>query len=130
MSDNLTKWGLPVNTLTEKELSSFVSGEPPEPLSDRRSSARRKYPCIRAVADCKSDKEAANAFYPVQCQDLSANGIGFFSPKRPATDSVVVRLSAEDEQPVLVRAKVVYCNEKSGDPSFPFVVGCMFTKRL
>lgn len=130
MADNLTKWGVPVNALTEQELSSFVSGEPLAPLSDRRASARREYRCVRAVADCKSDQETADAFYSVQCQDLSARGIGFFSPKHPATDAVVIRLSAEGERPVLVRAEVIYCNEKSGNPSFPFVVGCMFTKRL
>lgn len=132
MTGYTTKDSLPIDALTDHELTAFLNGQPAvaEPPSERRSCERRQFHCVRAAADWDETEAPPASYYHVQCRDLSARGIAFFSPKRPMADSLVVRLSADGEKPVLVGARVVYCNDKSGDPSFPFVVGCMFTKRL
>lgn len=132
MTGYKTKDSLPIDALTDRELTAFLKGHPvvAEQPSERRSTQRRPFRCIRVAADWDEANGPPGAYYQVQCRDLSARGIAFFSPRRPAADSLVIRLSAEGEQPVLVGAKVIHCDAKSGDPSFPFAVGCLFTKRL
>jgi hypothetical protein len=132
MTGYTTKDSLPIDTLTDHELTAFLNGQPAvaEHPTERRSCERRQFRCLRTAADWVEENGPPASFYHVQCRDLSARGIAFYSPKRPNAESLVVRLSADGEEPLLVGAHVVYCNDKSGDPSFPFVVGCMFTKRL
>ena len=127
----LTKDGLPIDGLTEAEMTAFLNGKPlvAEKPSERRSSPRHPFHCLRSAADWQ-EGVAAGAYYQVRCHDLSANGIGFFAPKPPGSHTLIVRLSADGEKPVLIAAKVVYTNDKSGDAAFPYVVGCMFTHRL
>jgi hypothetical protein len=132
MTSYIMKDGLPIDSLTDDEMAAFLKGRPliAEAASDRRSSPRSQFRCLRLAADLPEGGCASGNFYPVRCQDLSSRGIGFFAPKQPGSRSLVVQLSADGESPVLIEGKVVYCNDKSGDPAFPFVVGCMFTKRL
>ena len=123
---------LPSAFLTEDEMSSLIHRkqvlveEPP----DRRATERRSYRCFRAVADYDHRAASSDAFYHVHCRDISTCGIGFLSPKRPDGETLVLRLSADGEPPLLIASKIVYCHQSSVDPAFPFVVGCLFVKRL
>lgn len=122
----------PADALTTAEIATIINANlaPGEIPPERRSSDRHEYSCLRAVADWQRDAAKPYSFYPVRCRDISTRGIGFCAPKRPASDAVVIRLSADGEKPLLIAGKVVHCEERSGDPAFPFVVGCTFTKRL
>lgn len=120
---------LPADRLTDDELSAFMKGAGLVAESDRRSSVRRAFCCVRLAADYKSGQPTSD-FYRVLCRDLSTSGIGFFSPKRPTSRSVVIRLTADGERPVLIAGDVVYCHDKSGELRFPWIVGCVFTKRI
>jgi hypothetical protein len=118
--------------LTEDEVSGLINRkqllveEPPE----RRAAERRDYRCFRAVADCDPESKSSGVYYHVHCRDISTRGIGFLSPKRPVGDTLVLRLSPDGEPPLLIAAKIVFCQPDSGDPAFPFVVGCLFLERL
>ena len=118
----------PPGELSAHEIAMLIGSKPVSPggVVDRRSSARHDYRRLRAAASWHDP----NKFQPIYCQDLSTRGIGFFSSERPSSKVIVIRLSAENQKPVLVTARVVYCNDRSGNASFPFVVGCVFTKRL
>jgi hypothetical protein len=116
--------------LSDGELAMLLR-QPAASERDRRFIHREAFRCLRAAASWEVTTAVdESTFHQVYCQDLSRRGIGFFSPMKPASESIVIRLSAENEAPLLVAAKVVYCNDRSGNSSFPFVVGCVFTNRL
>lgn len=82
------------------------------------------------VAEFQDGEAAPDAFYRVRCRNITTKGIGFHSPKKPAGDSLVIRLMREGDKPLLLAGKIAYCNDQSGNPAFPFSVGCWFTERL
>lgn len=113
-------------TLTDDELATLIGRPTAGPQAERRLRQRQDSRSLRAAASW----DQAAVFHPILCKDLSTNGIGFFCAVKPEGDSVIVRLSADDQPSMFVAAKVIYCNDTSGEPSFPFVVGCLFTGRL
>ena len=120
--------------LDQSEVEKLVGTErlqEPVATPNRRARERHRFRCLRTAAiwDEKASPGPLD-FYDIRCQDLSTQGIGFYSPEKPDSDFLVIRLHADSDKPIVVGAKVVYCNDKSGDPSYPFVVGCMFTRRL
>lgn len=97
--------------------------------AERRRSPRRPYRYRQLIAPCGEQMPAAEDFIEVDCADISAGGLSFYYPERPAFSQVIVALG---QAPFLThfKAKVVRVVDLSNEAENRFLVGCQFTGRV
>jgi hypothetical protein len=101
------------------------------PHDDRRTSKRMPYGCSGTVAAfLPPDIPPKEAFWMIRCRDLSRRGIAFYSPIKPSSPSLVVRLGSLDGADCLLACRVSHCADVGTQASPQFLVGCEFLERL
>ena len=99
--------------------------------ADRRQRARRSYPTVQSIAPyCNENLPLREHFRQVQCQDLSTNGIAFFSDVPPSYDRLVVALASAFDVIYLTAAVAHY--KQVGPAGQPpcYLIGCRFLGRV
>jgi hypothetical protein len=99
--------------------------------ADRRQRARRSYPTVQSIAPYRNENlPLRDHFRQVQCQDLSTNGIAFFSDVPPSYDRLVVALASAFDVIYLTAAVAHY--KQVGPAGQPpcYLIGCRFLGRV
>jgi hypothetical protein len=98
---------------------------------ERRQSRRMPYSSIGAVAPyLPPDIPPEEAFWMIRCRDLSRRGVAFYSPIKPSTASLVIRLGVLDGNDCLIACRLAHCSYVSNSGSPQYLVGCEFVERL
>ena len=99
--------------------------------ADRRQRARRSYPTIQSIAPYVNDNlPPRDRFRQVQCQDLSTNGIAFFSDTPPTYDRLVVGLASPFDI-IYLTAAVAHYKQVGPEGQAPcYLIGCRFLGRV
>ncbi len=96
---------------------------------ERRQRERHQYNCIQLLADFDGNSMPAQAdFRKVNCQDISATGFSYFSPRKPDTDHVIVALGAIPF--MFYVAQVMHANPVNNDGMVEYLVGCRLKNRF
>ena len=107
---------------SEREL---VSG------ADKRASVRVIYETMLLVAEFPGEKfPPFSAFWEVKTTDLSPNGVGFYSPKKPEAETLLLMFGNPQANPIFVKARVVHCVENVGEKGTLYRIGCEFLERM
>lgn len=106
-------------------LDEQMAGSEPE----RRGSARHPYNCIQLLAPFDGKRLPAQAdFRKVHCQDISATGLSFCSPRKPETQYVVIALGAVPFS--FYVAEVMHAQPVNNDGVVEYLVGCRLMRRI
>lgn len=102
------------------------------PHAERRQSTRLPYSCSGTVAAyVPPDIPPREAFWMVRCRDLSRRGIAFYSPIKPASSSLLIRLaSVGGHDDCLLSCRVAHCSDVGTQTNPRFLVGCEFLERV
>jgi hypothetical protein len=104
-----------------------------KPLSGReqRASVRVVYETMLLVAEYDGESfPPFSAFWEVRTKDLSPNGVGFNSPKRPTSPLLLLMFGNPQANPIFVKARVAHCLETTTTKGTVFSVGCEMIERL
>jgi hypothetical protein len=99
--------------------------------AERRQRARRSYPTVQSIAPYINDNlPLREHFRQVQCQDLSTNGIAYFSDVPPTYDRLVVALASAFDV-IYLTAAVAHYKEIGPEGQAPcYLIGCRFLGRV
>jgi hypothetical protein len=98
---------------------------------EQRASMRVVYETLLLVAEYRgSSFPPLSAFWEVKTKDLSPTGVGFQSPRRPETDTLLLMFGNPQAKPIFVKARVARCAESKTATGTEFLVGCEFLERL
>jgi hypothetical protein len=106
----------------------ILEAERARDAAERRDGHRHSYRCIQWIAPMQEGRlPSAHQFQPVQCVDLSADGLMYLADAPPVGNELVVALGGE--RPICVKAQVV--REEfivhEGQPAYR--IACRFTGR-
>jgi PAS domain S-box-containing protein len=97
---------------------------------DLRSSPRRAFKYYQMIAPMFGGQlPARRKFFEVECEDLSAGGMGFYMNRPPDFDTLVVALGRPPEESYLT-ARVVRVMRADQNGERRYLVGCRFTGRV
>ena len=117
--------GMTSNTIDANLISQLVGPES-DGLVDRRKHPRFPYPGTISVASYDGSLFPVEAaFHSMRGCNLSLSGIAFFTPVKPGTELLVIRLAGEEYATCLI-CKVVHCSQVEEE----YLVGCKFVARL
>lgn len=96
----------------------------------RRAHTRHVFRSKQVVAPVIDGRlPSSNAFFEVECVDLSAGGISFLLSKPPATSEFIIAVGVPGDLKHM-RAEVRNCRPHTGDDRKLWRVGCKFTERV
>ena len=96
---------------------------------DLRSSPRRAFKYYQMIAPMFGGQlPARRKFYEVECEDISAGGMGFYMNRPPDFDALVVALGRPPDESFLT-ARVIRVMKVERDGQRRYLVGCRFTGR-
>jgi len=96
---------------------------------DLRASPRRAFKYYQMIAPMFGGQlPARRKFYEVECEDLSAGGMGFYMNRPPDFDTLVVALGRPPEESFLT-ARVVRVMKVEQSGQRRYLVGCRFMGR-
>jgi hypothetical protein len=99
--------------------------------AERRHSNRMPYSSSGTVAAYSPpDVPPQEAFWMIRCRDLSPRGIAFYSPIKPPSSSLLVRLGSVGGADCLLSCRVAHCSDVGTLTSPKFLVGCEFVERV
>jgi PAS domain S-box-containing protein len=97
---------------------------------DLRSSPRRTFNYRQRIAPIiDGAMPTRRDFFEVECRDISAGGISFFTEKRPDFTNLIVALGVAPLESFFVARIVRVVLAEEGSP-LPYMVGCRFTGRV
>lgn len=98
---------------------------------ERRQKSRRNFPTVQAMAPyINGSLPPRDHLQPVQCDNLSTNGIAFFATEPPGYDRLVVALATANEV-LYLTAAVVHTKRISLEDEAPqYQIGCRFIGRV
>ncbi len=118
---------------TEAEMAAVTNADPLRGCaaeSDQRRSPRRAYRYRQSIAATMGDRfPPSNAFFEVECWDISACGFSFFMDQLPKFETL---LAALGRPPALCHfsARVMRVARMVQDGKTRYLVGCDFTERV
>jgi hypothetical protein len=115
--------------LAMTDMMNFVVRANREAKMGTTSDVRYPYPTQQFVAFYDGTLPAPEEFIPVQCLDVSASGISFLLPHRPASEALIISLGKTPQLQFMV-AHVANHRYMLADGKEGYRVGCKFLKRL
>jgi len=113
---------------TKEELAALV-GLPGPINSERRRRPRRSYPYRQLVAPILGPTlPDEDEFTEIECNDISAGGFSFLSPRPPQSEMLVVALGSPPRLTHLM-AQVVHVTRVERKGRRMYLVGCSYTGR-
>jgi len=98
---------------------------------DCRTEERYPYRHVQRLAIMDGPRwPHSSEFFPIECQDISRSGIGFFSTADLSGRTVLVALGRAPQMLMYVVAQVIVCTPVTGDSQQRNLVGCRFVKRI
>ena len=99
--------------------------------AEKRASVRVVYETLLLVAEYDEHFfPPFSAFWEVKTIDLSPYGVGFHSPRRPASEMLLLMFGNPQANPIFVKARVARCVETVGENGAFFTVGCELLERI
>jgi hypothetical protein len=101
---------------------------PEEPLHEKRREKRFGFPCKQLVAFCSEDATPADdEFVFVECRDISAIGIAFYTPTLPPDrNNCVVCALGSSSSLTYMRSRIVRVSRTRRHDEMVYLVGCQF----
>jgi len=116
-------------SLTIQELEEALGIiSPDEPTHEKRREKRFGFPCKQLVAFCSEDATPSDdEFVFVECRDISAIGIAFYTPTLPPErNNCVVCALGSSSSLTYMRSRIVRVSRTRRDDEMVFLVGCQF----
>ena len=117
---------MPLTIQELEEVLGIVS--PEEPLHEKRREKRFGFSCKQLVAFCSEDATPADdEFVFVECRDLSAIGIAFYTPTLPSDrNNCVVCALGSSSSLTYMRSRIVRVARTRRNDQMVYLVGCQF----
>ena len=118
-------------TLEELEQALGVR-KPVNPAHEKRREKRYTFPRKQHIAFCDDGRvPAADEFETVDCRDLSAIGLSFYTPGLPLNHANhVVCALGNPADATYMRARIVHITRTDYKNKAGYLVGCEFTGRV
>jgi hypothetical protein len=99
--------------------------------AEKRTSVRVIYETLLLIAEFDGEKfPPFSAFWEVKTKDLSPNGVGFYSRKRPKSPLLLLMFGNPQANPIFVKARVAHVVENTGEKGTTYMVGCELLERM
>ncbi len=99
--------------------------------AEQRASVRVVYETLLLVAEFDGKTfPPFSAFWEVRTKDLSVNGVGFNSSKRPTSELLLLMFGNPQAKPIFVKARVAHVVESTTPKGKVFTVGCEMIERM
>ena len=103
---------------------------PPVNSAERRASPRHHYPYVQMIAPYTDQRvPGPDAYFPVECKDISATGVAFFLDSAPDFQRLIMALGPP-RRVTRVVCRVVRVAAAEVDGRRKYLVGCGFIGRM